>query len=69
MGAEPVHRSTMLRGVASSVRHIERRSASRPNTCAVSGRGIRVGAWHFSVSGPKSVEPAVRKLSSSVRPT
>lgn len=69
MGAEPVHRSTMLRGEASFLRHVARRSASRPNTCAVSGRGIRVGAWHFSVSGPKSVEPVVRDLPSSVRLT
>jgi hypothetical protein len=59
MGADPVHRSTTLRGREGVRTPGESREASRPKISAVSGRGISVGARHFNVNGPKSVEPRI----------
>jgi hypothetical protein len=60
MGADPVHRSTTLRGREGVLSSGESREAKRPKISAVSGRGMSVGARHFNVSGPKSVEPGVK---------
>ena len=59
MGADPVHRSATLRGREGVLPSGESREASRPKISAVSGRGMSVGARHFNVNGPKSVEPGV----------
>jgi hypothetical protein len=68
MGADPVHRSTTLRGREGVLPSGKSREAKRPKISAVSGRGISVGARHSNVSGPKSVEPGV-STAHVVRPT
>jgi hypothetical protein len=57
MQPEPEHRSTMSSGCELDRQLCEIRLASREVMCAVSDRGIKTGALHLSVSGPKSASP------------